>query len=237
MKVKISIVVPFFNEELGIPLLVSKLRELEEKIGGRYDLDYVFIDDGSTDRTYELLNKDYGLRGKVRIFRHKKNKGLGAALRTAFKEAGGDIVVTLDSDCTFDPLETQDLVSLLEKENVDIAIGSHYHPQGKIENVPFYRLFPSKSLSIIYRIVLRSGIYTYSSIFRAYRRAVVKNVEFKSDDFLAVTEILVNSIRHGYTVAEHPTVLTVRKHGSSKIRIFHVMLNHIEFIISLLLHR
>ncbi len=234
---KLSIIVPFFNEELGIPALISTLKKLEGQIGKKYQIEYVFVDDGSRDRTYELLNKNHGFTGEVRIIRHKKNKGLGAAIRTGFKEAQGDLVVTLDSDCTFNPLETPNLISLLEREKADIAVGSHYHPQGKCEDVPFHRLFLSKTLTKMYGMVLKSRVYTYSSIFRAYRRKVIKNVEFKSDDFLAVTEILINSIRQGYRIVEYPTTLKVRKYGSSKIRILRVILSHIKFIIYLLIHR
>jgi dolichol-phosphate mannosyltransferase len=81
----------------------------------------------------------------------------------------------------------------------------------------------------MYRVILRWNIHTYTCMFRAYRRRVIDTVPFESDDFLSVTELLANSIRHGYTVRELPCTLRVRRYGQSKAKIVRIIRSHLRF--------
>ncbi len=231
-KMKLSIITPCYNEEDGISYLCHKLEEAEAKLKD-YILELIFIDDGSTDRTFELLNKAYKNKENVKIIKHEKNMNVGAALRTGFKAASGDIIITIDSDCTYDPIEIPNLLKLLDKDT-DIVTASPYHPDGKVENAPAYRVFLSKAASKIYALITRSKIYTFTSIFRAYRKDVVKNINFKSNDFLAPAEILILAIFKKYRVKEYPTTLHVRKFGVSKIKVLKAIKSHLKFIFYIL---
>ena len=82
-----------------------------------------------------------------------------------------DVVCSMDCDCTYDPHELGSMIPLLA-DDVDVVTASPYHPLGTVRNVPRWRLFLSKSLSRLYRVVLRQKLYTYTSCFRVYRRAV-----------------------------------------------------------------
>lgn len=176
------------------------------------------------------------LPGAVRVVRHPVNRGLGAALRTGFAHARGEIVLTADSDGTYRFEEIPALLACLTP-GVDLVTASPYHPQGGVENVPPYRIFLSRGSSLIYRLLLDRRLHTYTCLFRAYRREVTRRVPFKSDGYLAGTEILVNSLFMGYTVAEYPSTLHARQTGVSKAKTLRIMRAHLRFQWSVLLRR
>ncbi|MBI3036860.1 glycosyltransferase family 2 protein [Candidatus Woesearchaeota archaeon] len=236
---KLSIVVPCYNEEAGLHQLFSQMRQLAKSLHGKYAVEAVFVDDGSTDRTFSMLSefkRQFSNPKKytsVVICRHPTNKNLGAALKTAFKHVTGGLVATVDADCSYSLLEIPKLLQLLDK-GTDIAIASPYHPEGRSNIKPAYRLFLSKAISKIYAILTRSSIYTFTAIFRVYRRKVIENVHPKSDGFLAVTELLVLAMKKGYRVKELPATLTLRKYGRSKMKLLSTIMGHFLFVAKLL---
>lgn len=230
---KISIVIPCYNEEAGVPNLVAQLEPVRKKLGERFSLDLIFVDDGSRDRTVELIHDAYPDDSAIQIIRHANNAGLGAALRTGFAAAEGDVVVTIDSDCTYPPSEIPPLLEMLDSQT-DIVTASPYHSKGRVVGVPGYRLFMSKSLSAVYRVILRSDLHTFTALFRAHRRDTIKQVHFQSNGFLATTEHLVRCMRAGFRVREYPTTLNVRRYGVSKIKLFDTILDHLKLLFRLL---
>ena len=172
----------------------------------------------------------------IRFERHPANQGLGAAIRTGFKAARGELIVTTDSDGTYHFSEIPALLSHLSSE-VDIVTGSPYHPQGGVAGVPPYRLILSRGSSAIYRILVSWHVHTYTCLFRAYRREVIDRISFASDGFLAGTELLVKAMLAGYRVAEHPAVLHRRTFGESKAKLVRTILAHLQFQGCVLLHQ
>ena len=94
---------------------------------------------------------------------------------------------------------------------------------------PKYRLLFSYGASLLYRLLVDYRICTWTALFRAYRRPVVENVQFDSNDFLAGTELLVKAIQQGYQVAEFPTILDLRAFGQSSMKIARVTWAHLKF--------
>jgi dolichol-phosphate mannosyltransferase len=162
--------------------------------------------------------------------------GLGAAIRTGFSKATGDIVLTVDSDGTYRFCEIPNLLTYL-KPGVDVVTASPYHPQGGVVGVPAFRLILSKGSSFLYRVLVNWNVHTYTCLFRAYRAEVVKSIDFQSDGFLAGTEILIHAMLRGYRVVEFPAVLYKRTYGVSKARIIQTILSHLRFQGWVVLHR
>ncbi len=233
---RLSIIIPCYNEEAGIPNLVGQLEPVRRKLAERYYVDLIFVDDGSRDKTAALIREAYPDDKSVQIVRHAKNSGLGAALRTGFAAAEGDLVVTMDSDCTYPPADIQLLLEMLQS-GADLVTASPYHPKGRVLGVPQYRLVMSKSLSAIYRLILRSNLHTFTALFRAYRKRAVKQVFFRSNGFLATTEHLVGCMRAGFQVRECPATLNVRRYGVSKIKLLDTILDHLKLLSGLLTTR
>lgn len=225
----LSVIVPCYNEREGLPKLWEILEELARMIEPTFQLELVCINDGSTDGTGELLETFCRTNPRARVLHHPRNRGLGAALRTGFAEATGELIATIDSDCTYDPRELPSMLQLMTPD-VDLVIASPYHPRGGVTNVPGYRLFLSHNLSRLYAWVTGSKLYTYTSLFRLYRASVLRAVRFESDGFLAMSQIVVGALANGARVAEYPTHLTVRQYGTSKAAVLRLIKDHARFL-------
>ena len=227
----LSIIIPCFNEEPCLANLFDKLAPILSEMGKSYDVEVIFIDDGSTDRTLRILEAEVKKDPRLHVVKHDRNKGIGAAVRTGFSSARGDILVAADSDCTYPLKEIPRMLRFLD-DGFDIVTASPYHPDGSVMGVPAYRLFLSKGVTMLYNLVLRTHIYTYTSMFRAYRRKVIEEVTFKSDSFIAMVEILARAVSKGFTVKEMPTTLYSRIYGVSKMKTLKVIWGHMKFLVN-----
>ncbi len=225
---KTTLVIPCYNEVDGIPQLCERLRPLIFELSKKQIVEIIFVDDGSNDGTADQI-RGHAKGLPYEIVAHDRNRGLGAALRTGFSASSGDEVVTLDSDCTYDPMQTLQLLEVLRAGN-DVVTGSPYHPKGEVVNVALWRLLLSKTLSRMYWVILPNRLYTYTSCFRAYRRETIQKLRFESDDFLAVAEIIVSAVLQGAKVAEVPTRLNSRRYGASKINVVKVSISHLKYM-------
>jgi dolichol-phosphate mannosyltransferase len=235
----LSIIIPCYNEAQNVPKLQEEFLPVAAQLAKTRLLEVVFVDDGSTDDTWDTLRATFTQQDSpltIRFERHQVNRGLGAAIRTGFEAARGDVIVTTDSDGTYHFTEIPALLSRLTSE-VDIVTASPYHPGGGVAGVPPYRLILSQGSSTIYRILVSWRVHTYTCLFRAYRREVIERISFASSGFLAGTELLVKAMLAGYRVAEHPAVLHRRAFGESKAKLTHTILAHLQFQGRVALHR
>ncbi len=246
---KLSVIVPCYNEADNIQKLHDELLPVIEEmvIHGWHDdskeihsAEMIFVDDGSRDETFSRLKQTFSGQNKsavaFKFLKHETNLGLGAAIRTGFSKADGDIVITVDSDGTYKFSEIPSFLTFLTP-GVDIVTASPYHPSGGVVGVPANRLFLSRGSSLLYRILVDRHVYTYTCLFRAYRSDVIKNISFSSNGFLAGTEVLVKAILKGYHVAEFPAVLHRRMYGVSKAKIAETIFSHLRFQGSIFLYR
>lgn len=245
---KLSIIVPCFNEEDNIQKLQAEFFPVVEKLIGSVlpdgqtvsDVEVVFVDDGSRDNTLEALKTAFGAPAnpkiKVLIEKHGVNRGLGAALRTGFAAVTGGVIVTTDSDGTYQFATIPAMLDHLKK-GVDIVTASPYHPNGEVVGVPAYRIFLSRGSSLLYRILLSWRVHTYTALFRAYRREVIEKISFHADDYLGATELMVKAMLKGYKVDEYPAALHRRVFGVSKAKLVRTIISHLKFQFGLLLHR
>lgn len=232
----LSIIIPCFNEEQTIPSLERNLFPVIEQLCEERTVEVIFVNDGSQDGTAKLLDDLTVRHPGVRVVKHSHNKGLGAATRTGFAHARGDIVVVTDSDGTYPFTEIPNMLALLTPD-VDIVTASPYHTDGGVEGVPAYRIFLSKGASLLYRILLKWNLHTYTAMFRVYRREVVHSVPSMANGFLMPAELLSVAILLGYKAVEYPTVLHVRCYGQSKARVARIILAHVRFQLGLFFWR
>jgi dolichol-phosphate mannosyltransferase len=226
----VSVVVPVFNEELGIPLLQQRLHRLQSLWEGRFDTEFVFVDDGSSDGTSAALLAAFGNGTTSRFLSHAQNRGIGAAFRTGFAACEGAIVCTIDADCSYGPENLLRLIAALESERADIAVASPYHPAGRVEGVTGWRLMLSKGCSSLYRLICPVRLHTYTSVFRSYRRRVIETVSFREDGFVSATEILLRAAEQHYRIAEVPMTLHSRRVGQSKMKVARTVRAHLRMI-------
>lgn len=229
----LSIVIPCYNEAEGIPAMRERLTAVLPALRQRGGVELILVDDGSGDRTGDLLAEAFAGIPEARVVRHDRNRGLGAALRTGFAHVGGAVVVTCDSDGTYPFAEIPALLDRLTP-GVDIVTASPYHPGGGIENVPAYRVTISKGASLCYRTLVDPRIHTYTALFRACRREVIEQTATRADGFLMVTELLVEALLAGFRVVEYPAVLRVRQYGQSKARVLQITRTHLDYMAGLI---
>lgn len=225
---QLSLVIPCYNESDSIAPMVRQLNVVRPELERRGPFELLLIDDGSTDDTFVQLTQAFADWPNVRIVQHDGNRGLGAAMRTGFANARGEVVVVTDSDGTYPFTTIPELLDCLTPD-VDIVTSSAYHPRGGVEGVPAYRLLFSQGASLIYRILVNPRIHTYTAMYRAYRRRVIERIHPVLDGYVVMAEILVNALLAGYKVAEYPTVLHVRKFGQSKAKIWKITRQHLHF--------
>ncbi len=236
MPIVTSLIIPCYDEAEGVPQLCQRLGNLIDRLGPERDeVEVLFVDDGSGDGTADVIRREAGAL-PYRIVTHPRNLGLGAALKTGFRESRGRELVTLDSDCTYAPERCLELLATL-RAGADVVTGSPYHPRGEVVGVPEWRLVLSKGLSRMYWMILPVRLHTYTSCFRAYRRDVALALEARDDGFLAVAQLLVSAILIGARIVEQPERLSVRQFGRSKLKVIRVILGHLRYIGRLVLLR
>ena len=228
----VSIVVPCYNEEPGLHHLRDMLEKTLAVLANRYEVQFVFVDDGSKDRTAEILVELFGSWGNCTFVRHEQNRGLTDALLTGVQTATSEIVCCMDCDCTYDPRELANMIPLLA-DGVDLVTASPYHPDGGVHNVPAWRLKLSKFASFLYRCILRQKLCTYTSCFRAYRKSALAGLTITGRGIQGITEILARLDLRGSRIVEYPTALDVRAFGQSKMRVLRTMMGHFRLLASL----
>ena len=234
-QIDVSVIIPLFNEVTSLNYLGKALDELYLESAGKLKLNFLFIDDGSTDDTYESLKRKFQGRQGYNIIRYQKNMGIAAAIQAGLNAADTEIACSMDADCSFDPLELIKMIPLLNHE-VDIVTASPYHKDGFVYGVPKWRLFLSKSLSRIYHLILNHKLSSYSACFRVYRRNSVLNLKIKYGDFRGIIELLAMADIHGLTIKEYPTTLQCRIYGHSKMKIFKSIVGHLKLLFEIAMY-
>lgn len=224
----LSIVIPMFNEADNVETTVKRVEESLSSFEGNYEI--VAVNDGSLDNTLEKLKEIASQNGTVKVVSYEKNAGRGMALRKGFKEATGDLVISIDADLSYDPGYIPEFVETLRREkDIDLILASPYMPGGGVRDVPLLRLWVSKLGNKILRFTMPNRIHTSTGIFRAYRRKVLDSLELESDGKEIHLEILSKAIALGYRVKEMPAVLASRRRGKSKFRFRKTAVSHLIF--------
>jgi Glycosyltransferases involved in cell wall biogenesis len=214
---KLSLLIPVYNEEKTLDLIFSKVFELE-KSPLIDELEVIAVDDCSKDNSLNLLIK-YEDEGKIRLFRHKKNQGKGAAVRTAMANATGDYVVFQDADLEYDP---QDLLKMLDyavKNNVDILYGSRFlgkktSPLGK------FHYFVNAGLTTFSNLLTGLKLTDMETCYKMFKGEVLKEIHIEEDRFGLEPEITAKVSKicalKNLTIKEIPISYNPRKSDEGK---------------------
>lgn len=231
----LCIVVPLKDEAVGLESLFAELDHLAAALADVAACEFVFVDDGSTDATWSLLQRFTAGRARMQLVQHPQNRGVAAAIRSGILAARCERVASIDGDLSYDPMELRAMLALLR--DADVVTASPYHPAGGVHNVPGWRLLLSRTLSAVYRLLLRSPLSTWTACFRVYRRSRVVDLPLTNPGFLGTAELLVRVLRRGGRVAEHPCVLEARLFGFSKMRVVRTILGHLRLLQQVALRR
>lgn len=201
----ISVLIPLYNEEESLKELHQQLRATLGKMNIRYEL--IFIDDGSTDRSIQVLRELRRNDRHIRIYRFRRNYGKSAALSVGFEKAQGNIVVTMDADLQDDPAEIPNLKRKID-EGYDLVSGWK-----KVRHDPITKTIPSKFFNFITSLMTGVHLHDMNCGLKAYRREVVKSVNVYGELHRYVP---VLAHWEGYRVGEIVVHHRPRKFGKTK---------------------
>jgi glycosyltransferase involved in cell wall biosynthesis len=205
--VRLSIVIPVYNEEESLLLLYERLESVLESSGEKYEI--IFVDDGSTDHSAQILRELVITHPAVVLVEQVANFGKSAALTTGFSVAQGDIVITLDADLQDDPAEIPVLRAKLD-EGYDLVTGLRAN---RGSNDPIGKTLPSKVANTLTRVMSGVPLKDMNSGFKCYRRVVIKTIRLHSD---LHRYIPVLAYYNGFKVTEVPVKHHPRQFGVSK---------------------
>ncbi len=224
---KISVIVPMYNEEGNVEALV---KALSEGMSGIQDWEFLPANDGSSDGTLDRLKTAAARQSNIRIVTYEQNRGQGYAIKRAFAAAAGDVIVTLDADLSYAPADIKRLLKVLaENDQIDIVSGCPYCKEGGTDSVPTIRLILSKGANRLLGWALPGRLKTVTGMFRAYRRELIDSLDLASDGKEIHFEILSKAIAIGAKVEEVPSILHGRMGGRSSIRVWAAIMSHLIF--------
>lgn len=164
----LSIVIPVYNEAESLEELHQELSEVASANG--YDLDIIFVDDGSTDGSWEIIGRLASSDGRVQGIRFRRNFGKAAALSAAFGQARGELVMTLDADLQDDPHEIPRFVAAMEK-NLDVVSGWK-----EVRHDPWHKVYPSRVFNWMVSSMTGVRLHDHNCGMKCYRREVLGEV-------------------------------------------------------------
>ena len=204
----ITVVIPLYNEEDSIVELSIALKKVLESLRANYEV--LFIDDGSTDGSFNKIKEVNRVNTRFKCIKFKRNYGKSAALQEGFKAAKGDYVITMDADLQDDPDE---IPPLIEKINAGYDLVSGWK---KVRHDPFIKKFSSKFFNLVTSMMVGLRLHDYNCGLKAYVKDVVKNVNVYGEMHRYIPALAHLS---GFKVTEIPVTHHERKYGKTKFGI------------------
>ena len=224
-KMSVSVIMPALDEERNILAAINNTLNTFEAFNINGEI--VVINDGSTDKTGELVNEAMKKNKQIQLVEHKTPQGIGASFWDGVDNAHGDIVVLLPGDNENDSVEIFRYCRLLE--HVDIVIPFVFNREVRSLLRNFY--------SYVYRFIINTTFlvnFNYTNGTVLYRKIVLKKLKHRSNGFFFQTDILIRLIKQNYLFAEVPYKLRQRGHGKSKAMSFPSLLQVIRGYLQLL---
>ena len=203
---KLSIIVPVYNEEKTLVAILNKIKKIRLK---NIKKEIVIVDDASTDHTKKILLK---LKERnIKIFFHQKNHGKGAAIRTGFKHATGDIILIQDADLEYDPEEYPKLLKLIMEGKAKVVYGTRTsYITSHLKEMYLPHVFGNLFLTFATNILYNSKITDMETGYKVFRKEVIKNMKLRATRFDLEPEITAKILKSGYKIHEIPITFKAR---------------------------
>jgi len=204
---KISVVVPVYNEKNTIREIVRRIQEVS------FEKEIIIVDDYSTDGTREILK---GMAGNnLKILFHDKNQGKGAALRTGFQEVTGDIVIIQDADLEYNPQEYSILIQPILDGKADAVYGSRFLACPH-RVLLFWHYVGNKFLTTLSNLFTNLNLTDMETCYKAFRSSLLKNIEIESKRFGFEPEITAKLAKLKCRIYEVPISYSGRDYSEGK---------------------
>jgi len=219
MEPYISIVIPVYNEEESIEALYKELKSVLDNIKKTYEI--IFVDDGSTDKSFEILEKLHNEDKKVKVIKFRRNFGKSSAIDAGFKNARGEIVFTMDADLQDDPKEIPRFLDKIN-EGFDLVVGWKYNRKD-----PYTKRIPSKIFNYLLMYLTGINIHDSNCCFKAYKKNVTDTLSIYGELHRYIP-VLVHW--KGFKITEIRVNHRPRMYGKSKYGVMRLFKGFLDLI-------
>lgn len=204
---KLSVIIPVYNEEATLPEILRQVRavNLADEI--------IIVDDGSTDRTRDLLQAEEAQPGTIVIYQ-AVNQGKGAAVRTGIDRATGDILLIQDADLEYDPRDYAALLRPIVEGRVKVVYGSRF--LGPRKAMLFWHMLGNKALTLVTNILYNTILSDMETCYKVFRADVIKGIPLRSKRFELEPEITAKVLKRGHRIFEVPISYYGREYSEGK---------------------
>jgi glycosyltransferase involved in cell wall biosynthesis len=207
---KLSIIMPVYNESGTIMEITAKVMAVKSD----YAKELIIVDDASTDGTRDILKTFLG-RNEVQIVFHDRNRGKGAAIRTALEHATGNIILIQDADTEYDPEDYERLLEPILKNKADVVYGNRFH--GEAHRVLyFWHYLGNQALTFLSNMITNINLHDMEVGYKAFRSDVLRRIQLRSDRFGFEPEVTVKVAKLGCRVYEVPISYHGRTYAEGK---------------------
>ncbi|WCJ59543.1 glycosyltransferase family 2 protein [Fontisphaera persica] len=211
----LSIVIPVYNEARSVELV------LERVLAQYFVAEVVAVDDGSTDGSWGVMRGWEARDGRVRLARHERNRGKGAAVRTGLALATAPVVVVQDADLEYDPADLGPMLELILSGKADVVYGSRY-ADGRRGVGPLWHTLGNKALTLFSNLCTGLWLSDEATCYKMFRRELVPRLELREEGFGFCPEFTAKVSRLGLRVMEVP----ITYHGRSRAEGKKIRLRH-----------
>lgn len=193
---KLTIVIPCYNEKNTIHDIIRAVKAcpVAEK-------EIIVVDDHSTDGTRDILRNEIASQIDKVVY-HEYNQGKGAALRTGFKHATGDVVVVQDADLEYDPNELPLLMEPIRKDRADVVFGSRFMGGQPHRVVYFWHMIGNKFLTLMSNMFTNINLTDMETCYKMFRRDIIQSIQIEEDRFGFEPEITAKLAKGNYRIFE-----------------------------------
>jgi glycosyltransferase involved in cell wall biosynthesis len=209
---KLSIVIPVYNEVATIGALVTQVQAVE--VGMEKEL--LLVDDGSNDGTREVLQRLGEAQADLKLLFHETNQGKGAALRTGFAAATGDIVLVQDADLEYDPRQYLQLLQPILDGHADVVFGSRFLGGGPHRVFYFWHYLGNKLLTTLSNMTTNLNLTDMEVCYKVFKREVIQSIPLRENRFGFEVEITAKVARRKLKIYEVPISYYGRDYSEGK---------------------
>jgi len=209
---KLSIIVPVYNEEKTVSKVLDELEVLNL---GKIKKEIVVVDDGSSDSTFNKVR-----RRRIKLLQHSVNFGKGAAIRTGIKYSTGDYIIIQDADLEYNPVFFKKLLAKIKDEKVDVVYGTRINrfPNKKYEKNPtmLFHYLANRLFSLILSLLYQTWITDIETCYKLIPAKALRKIKLSSNGFEIEVEITSKLLKEGYSITEVPIETDPRTYGEGK---------------------